>query len=80
MKLSRGTLVLEIHALTPRLVMLTFVRRLVVSMVIYIAPQYLFVYFVCLCLKCFGFCDFQFVMMLAVNLSWTNLVGFFFVR
>jgi hypothetical protein len=53
MNQSRGTLVLEIHALTPRLVMLTFVRRLVVS---------------------------TFVMMLVVNLSWTNLVGCFFVR
>lgn len=30
---SRDILVLEILALTPRLVMLTFVRRLVVSMV-----------------------------------------------
>lgn len=44
MKLSRGTLVLEIHALTPRLVMLTFVRRLVVSTVIYISSHYLFMY------------------------------------
>jgi len=53
MNQSRDTLVLEIHALTPRLVMLTFVRRLVVS---------------------------TFVMMLVVNLSWTNLVGCFFVQ
>lgn len=40
MKLSRGTLVLEIHARTPRLVMLIFVRRLVVSTVIQITSLY----------------------------------------
>lgn len=37
MNQSKVTLVLEIHVLTPRLVMLTFVRRPVVSMVIYIS-------------------------------------------
>jgi len=80
MNQSRDTLVLEIHALTPRLVMLTFVRRLVVSTVIYISSShYLFTHNFHIA-EMFSFCFFQFVMMLVVNLSWTNLVGCFFVR
>jgi hypothetical protein len=78
MKLSRGTLVLEIHARTPRLVMLTFVRRLVVSTVVHISSICLCV--IRSCIKCLGYFCFQFVMTLVVNLSWTNLVGCFFVR
>lgn len=80
MKLSRGTLVLEIHVPTPRLVMLTFVRRLVVSTVIQKNPLFMCCCVIRSCLKCFGLFCFQFVMTLVVNLSWTNLVGCFFVR
>lgn len=80
MKQSRDTLVLEIHALTPRLAMPTFVRRLVVSTVNTCFLLFLLTKIICACLICFVSTVFQSVMTLVVNLSWTNLVGFFFAR